>query len=139
MEPDFVRRLVAAQFPAWAALAVVPVLPRGADNALFRLGADMVVRMPCTPRSTVPLAKERVWLPRLGPLLPLPVPQALADGAPGGGYPFPWCVHRSAGGRGHGHGAGHRPGAAGARPGGLPCRPAGVDPAGGPDPGTHNA
>jgi aminoglycoside phosphotransferase (APT) family kinase protein len=38
--------------------------------------------------------KERVWLPRLAPHLPLVVPEILATGSPGEGYPWPWAVHR---------------------------------------------
>ncbi len=40
-----VRRLLAAQFPQWASLPIEPVRPLGTDNALFRLGDEMVVRL----------------------------------------------------------------------------------------------
>src|SRR5919106_3087443 len=87
-----VGRLVAAQFPQWADLPIEPVLPRGTDNALYRLGDDMVVRLPRTERTVQTLEKERRWLPRLAPLLPLAVPVPLADGMPAEGYPFAWSV-----------------------------------------------
>src|SRR5919106_5712755 len=89
-----VGRLVAAQFPQWAGLPIEPVLPRGTDNALYRLGDDMVARLPRTERTTRTLEKERRWLPRLAPFLPLPVPVPLAEGLPGAGYPFEWSVYR---------------------------------------------
>ena len=41
-----VRRLVATQFPEWADLAVEPVASFGTDNALYRIGDDMVARLP---------------------------------------------------------------------------------------------
>jgi aminoglycoside phosphotransferase (APT) family kinase protein len=41
-----VRRLLAGQFPQWAALPIAPVASAGTDNALYRLGDDMVVRLP---------------------------------------------------------------------------------------------
>ena len=41
-----VRRLLAAQFPHWAELAIAPVASSGTDNAIYRLGEDMAVRMP---------------------------------------------------------------------------------------------
>jgi len=41
-----VRRLIAAQFPAWEQLAIDPVESAGTDNALYRLGAEMAVRLP---------------------------------------------------------------------------------------------
>jgi aminoglycoside phosphotransferase (APT) family kinase protein len=41
-----VSRLLAAQLPQSAHLAIEPVLPFGTDNALYRLGDEMVVRVP---------------------------------------------------------------------------------------------
>jgi len=77
------RRLLVAPFPDWAGLPIAPVVPRGTDNALYRLGEDMVVRLPRRPRTEVTLEKERAWLPRLAPHLPVAVPAPLADGKPG--------------------------------------------------------
>jgi len=88
------RQLVAAQFPEWAGLAVEAVPFRGTDNALYRLGDDKVVRLPTRPRTIRTLEKERRWLPRLAPHLPLSIPEPLAEGAPGEGYPFTWSVYR---------------------------------------------
>ncbi|MFL6076209.1 MAG: aminoglycoside phosphotransferase family protein [Mycobacteriales bacterium] len=93
IDAGLVRRLVAAQFPRWAALPVVPVARSGWDNATFRLGADMSVRLPRLPRWVGQVAREHRWLPRLAPHLPLPVPAPLARGEPGEGYPFPWSVY----------------------------------------------
>jgi aminoglycoside phosphotransferase (APT) family kinase protein len=101
MHPDetpsdaaLVRRLVAAQFPQWAELAVVRLGSFGTDNVLYRLGEDMVVRLPRRQLDAVRLEKERVWLPRLAPALPLAVPAPVALGRPGEGYPFEWSVYR---------------------------------------------
>jgi len=44
--PALVSRLVADQFPQWADLPVRPVELDGWDNATFRLGEDMSVRLP---------------------------------------------------------------------------------------------
>lgn len=87
-----VGRLVAAQFPHWADLPVEPVCSRGTDNALYRIGDDMVVRMPRIERAVGALQKEQEWLPRLAPFLPLAVPEPLARGMPGDGYPWEWWV-----------------------------------------------
>jgi aminoglycoside phosphotransferase (APT) family kinase protein len=89
-----VRRLLAAQFPQWAGLPIEPVPSAGTDNALYRLGDDMVVRLPRRQRTTEPLKKERRWLPSLAPLLPLAVPVPLAEGVPANGYPLEWSVYR---------------------------------------------
>ena len=89
-----VSRLVAAQFPDWADLPIEPVPSSGTDNALYRLGDELVVRLPRTARTNGALEKERAWLPRLAPLLPLAVPVPLAEGVPAEGYPFEWSVYR---------------------------------------------
>lgn len=100
MSPDvqidaaLVRRLVAAQFPQWADLPVSTVPKSGVDNATYRLGEDMSVRLPRYPRWVGQVEREQRWLPRLAPHLPLPIPVPLARGTPGAGYPFPWSVYR---------------------------------------------
>ncbi len=93
-----VRRLVAAQFPRWAALPIRPVELDGTDNTTFRLGADMSVRLPSAGWYVAQVEKEHRWLPRLAPLLPLPIPVPLAQGVPGEGYPWPWSIYRWLGG-----------------------------------------
>ncbi|MDT7798810.1 MAG: hypothetical protein QOI78_2243 [Actinomycetota bacterium] len=89
-----VRRLVETQFPRWAGLPVEPAPTQGVDNATYRLGPDMSVRLPRFARWTGQVTREQEWLPKLAPRLPLPVPVPVAEGRPGGGYPFPWSVLR---------------------------------------------
>ena len=96
--PELVRRLVATQFPRWAHLPVRPVAPGGWDNRTFRLGEDMKVRLPSAARYAAQAEKEHRWLPRLAPRLPLPIPEPLALGAPGEGFPWTWSVQRWLGG-----------------------------------------
>ncbi len=87
-----VRALIGAQFPGWAHLPVTRVMPGGWDNRTFRLGDDLLVRMPAAAAYIAQVKKEQTWLPRLAPALPLPIPSPVAVGAPGPGYPFPWSV-----------------------------------------------
>jgi aminoglycoside phosphotransferase (APT) family kinase protein len=89
-----VRRLVAAQFPQWADLSIEPVRSAGTDNAIYRLGDEMAVRLPRIAGATGQIELEHRWLPLLAPLLPLAVPLPLAKGRPGEGYPWHWAVCR---------------------------------------------
>jgi aminoglycoside phosphotransferase (APT) family kinase protein len=91
---SLVTRMVAAQFPRWADLPIEPVPSAGTDNAIYRLGDDMAVRLPRVPQATAPLDNEREWLPKLAPLLPLAVPVPLAKGLPAEDYPWDWSVYR---------------------------------------------
>ncbi|MFD5012347.1 aminoglycoside phosphotransferase family protein [Streptomyces chartreusis] len=94
IDEALVRRLVAEQFPEWGGLAVRRVRSAGTDNAMYRLGDDMVVRLPRLPGGARQVDTEHRWLPRLAPRLPLAVPVPLAKGAPGAGYALPWGVYR---------------------------------------------
>ena len=88
------ERLVRAQFPQWAHLPLTPVPADGWDHRNFRLGDAMLVRLPSDAPYAGQVEIEQRWLPRLAPLLPLRVPQPLAQGAPGAGYPWHWSVLR---------------------------------------------
>jgi aminoglycoside phosphotransferase (APT) family kinase protein len=94
IDTGLVRRLLAAQFPRWAELAVQPVTSAGTVNALYRLGDDMAVRLPRVEWAVMDVDRERHWLPRLAPLLPVAIPVVLGKGVPAEGYPWPWSVYR---------------------------------------------
>lgn len=86
--------LVAAQFPGWAGLPLARVDSWGTDNTIYRLGADLVVRLPRSAETARFVLVEREWLPRLAPELPLRVPEVCGTGEPGAGFPYPWAVYR---------------------------------------------
>ena len=101
MHPDeaptdapLVARLLAAQFPAWAHLTLTRIESTGTDNALYRLGPELAVRLPRRPSAAGQVAKEARWLPALASHLPIAIPVPLAMGQPGEGYPHPWGVYR---------------------------------------------
>ena len=94
IDAALVRRLVDAQFPQWRGLPVRPVEHDGWDNRTFRLGDALSIRLPSAEGYVEQVAKEQRWLPRLAPLLPVAIPQPVAQGSPGEGYPFPWSVYR---------------------------------------------
>ncbi len=89
-----VESLVAHQFPDWPRRRVELVVPGGWDNRTFRLGHELLVRLPSHRRYVPQVAKEQRWLPFLGRLLPLPIPVPVALGRPALGYPWPWSVYR---------------------------------------------
>ena len=93
-DTTLVRALVAGQFPQWADLPIRPVDRSGWDNHSFRLGDDMLVRLPSARRYAGQVEKEQRWLPELRPRLPLAIPEPLAMGEPGEGYPWRWSVYR---------------------------------------------
>lgn len=92
IDVSLVRRLVAAQFPQWASLPIEPVESAGWDNTIFRLGPDLVVRLPRRRVSAEHVRNEHRWLPVMAPNLPLAIPVPVGHGLPGEGYPWYWTV-----------------------------------------------
>jgi aminoglycoside phosphotransferase (APT) family kinase protein len=60
---------------------------------LYRLGDDLVVRLPRIAWADGQSALEAEWLPRLADRLPLAVSIPVALGSPDGDYPFSWSVN----------------------------------------------
>jgi aminoglycoside phosphotransferase (APT) family kinase protein len=89
-----VRALVDSTFPDWAPLPLRRLDASGSSNAQFRLGDEYLVRLPRQPGGTATIDKEAHWLPRVGPSLPVAVPDVVAVGEPRLGYPERWSVVR---------------------------------------------
>lgn len=89
-----VQRLLSKQFPLWTNLPLKPVPSAGTDNALYRLGDEMVVRLPRIGWAVDAIEKECEWLPKLAPFLPFSIPVPLGKGTPTEDYPWPWSVYR---------------------------------------------
>lgn len=94
VDEALVRRLLAAQAPAWADLPLRLVDPPGTDNVMVHLGEQLVVRLPRTASAAEGLDKEQRLVPRLAPSLPAPVPVPVLSGVPQDGYPWHWSVVR---------------------------------------------
>lgn len=91
IDEAFVRALLTERHPDLAGLALREV-DGGWDNRMWRLGEDLAVRLPRTPRAPKLLEKEHRWLPALAPLLPLPVPVPVRSGEPTARFPQTWTV-----------------------------------------------
>jgi aminoglycoside phosphotransferase (APT) family kinase protein len=94
IDGDLVRRLLADQLPHWVSLPLERVASAGTDNALFRLGDDLVVRLPRISWAVDDVDKECRWLPFLASRLPVQIPSPVAQGEPGAGYPHRWWIYR---------------------------------------------
>lgn len=91
---SLVQRLLSEQFPSWKNLHLKPVPSAGTDNALYRLGNEMVVRLPRIGWAVDAIEKECEWLPKLAPFLPFSIPAPIGKGIPTEDYPWPWSVYR---------------------------------------------
>ncbi|NHA67780.1 phosphotransferase [Phycicoccus flavus] len=89
---DVVRSLVRSAGPAWAGLPLRPLSTSGTDHAMYRLGDDLVVRLPRTAGAAESLVGELGQLEVVARVVPVPVPVVVHRGEPDGAYPYPWAV-----------------------------------------------
>lgn len=93
IDEALVRALLHEQHPDLAGLGLREVAG-GWDNRMWRLGEELAVRLPRTPRAPSLLRAEQRWLPVLAPSLPLPVPSPVRVGEPSARFPKTWTVAR---------------------------------------------
>lgn len=91
IDAPLVRALLDEQHPDLAHLPIEP-FASGWDNKMFRLGDELIVRLPRRAAAVSLLAREQRWLPELAPRLPLPVPAPVRAGVPTVRFPAPWSV-----------------------------------------------
>jgi aminoglycoside phosphotransferase (APT) family kinase protein len=93
IDEALVRSLLHEQHPDLAGLELRPVAG-GWDNQMWRLGEELAVRLPRTPRAPSLLRTEQQWLPYLAPSLPLSIPIPVRVGEPSAHFPSTWTVAR---------------------------------------------
>ena len=94
IDESLVQALVSDQFPHWAHLPARRVARSGWDNRSFRLGDDLIARLPSAQCYEAQVHREQRWLPYLRSHLPLAIPEPVVLGQPGRGYPWIWSVYR---------------------------------------------
>lgn len=87
-----VERLVREQHPAL--LGPVRLLARGWDNDVYELGDRLLVRLPRRIEAAPLVENEQRWLRGLARRLPIAIPEPVAIGSPGAGYPWRWSIVR---------------------------------------------
>ena len=88
---DLVRSLLNAQHPDLAERPLT-LVANGWDNVIYRLGADLVVRLPRRRLGADLVRHEHRWLPDLARRLPIPIAAPLRTGVPAHGYPWHWSI-----------------------------------------------
>ena len=89
-----VRKLVDNQFPHFAGLPLRKLGAFGSSNRQFRLGNELLVRLPRQPGGGAAIEKEERWTPIIGSHLPVAVPEFVGSGEPAFGYSERWSIVR---------------------------------------------
>jgi len=88
---ELVRCLLATQHPDLADRPLT-YLAEGWDNVMYRLGADLIIRLPRREMSVGLIAHEARWLPELAPRLEVPISAAVRTGQPSEQFGWPWLI-----------------------------------------------
>ena len=91
---NLVRKLVDNDFPEFADLPLGRLTASGSTNVVFRLGDDLLVRLPRLANGSTSLDKEQRWTSAIGSKLPVAVPEIVSMGRPAFGYSECWSIFR---------------------------------------------
>jgi aminoglycoside phosphotransferase (APT) family kinase protein len=88
------RKLIDEQFPEYSHLPITPVAKQGHDNRTYRLGDELLIRMPTDESYALKVPKEQELLPQLAPHLSINIPVPVKMGSPSKDYEFPFSIYR---------------------------------------------
>lgn len=91
IDARLVRRLLREQHEDLATLELRPC-GSGLDNAMFRLGERLAVRLPKRVAAAPFLLVERAWLPVIANRLATSTPIPVREGLPSRAYPWHWSI-----------------------------------------------
>ncbi len=92
--PALAHKIIAAQFPEYAHLPITSVEKQGHDNRTYRLGNEMMIRMPTAESYALKVPKEQQLLPKLAPYLSVSIPAPIRMGVPSNDYPYPFSIYK---------------------------------------------
>jgi aminoglycoside phosphotransferase (APT) family kinase protein len=91
---SLVNELVVEQFPQWAHLRITTIKFGGIDNKTYRLGDEMLIRLPSAEGYAGQVQKEQEWLPKIAPHLTTQIPEPIAMGISSKQYPWNWSIYK---------------------------------------------
>ena len=91
LDEHLVRRLVRSQHPDLGEQEL-RLVANGWDNDLYRLGDDLVVRLPRRKVAVPLIANEQRWLPSIAERVSVAVPTPVRVGVASDEFPWPWTI-----------------------------------------------
>lgn len=88
------KKLIASQFPEYAHLPVCEVEQQGHDNRTYRIGKDMLIRLPTAESYALKVPIEQALLPKLAKHLNVAIPLPIKVGSPSDDYPYPFSIYK---------------------------------------------
>jgi aminoglycoside phosphotransferase (APT) family kinase protein len=90
IDETLVSRLIEAQCPELS--GPLRLTANGWDNAIYRLGDDLCVRLPRRKIAVSLVVNEQRWLPEFAKRVRTAIPVPVHSGQPSDGYPWSWSV-----------------------------------------------
>ena len=91
---ELAKKLIANQFPEYAKLPITSVEKQGHDNRTYRLGNDLLIRIPTTKPYALKVPKEQELLPKLASHLSINIPTPIKMGAPSKDFLYPFSIYK---------------------------------------------
>ena len=92
--PELAKKLITIQFPEYANLHIEDVKQQGHDNRTYRLGDDLLIRMPTAESYSLKVAIEQELLPGLAKHLSVNIPVPVKMGKPSDDFPYPFSIYK---------------------------------------------
>ncbi|HEY1530655.1 MAG TPA: aminoglycoside phosphotransferase family protein [Galbitalea sp.] len=91
LDEPLVRRLLREQHPDLAEREL-RLVANGWDNDLYRLGDELVVRLPRRKVAVPLIESEQRWLPQIARRVSVAIPTPFRVGRPSDEFPWPWTI-----------------------------------------------
>jgi predicted acetyltransferase/RimJ/RimL family protein N-acetyltransferase len=100
---ELAKKLIVTQFPEYIGLNVIEVEQQGHDNRTYRIGDDVLIRMPIAESYALKVPKEQELLPKLAKYLSVAIPAPIKMGKPSKDYPYVFSIYKWLDGRSANH------------------------------------
>ncbi len=91
---ELATNLIKEQFPEYARLAISDIEVQGHDNRTYRLGSDMLIRIPTAESYALKIPLEYEILPKLATNISIPIPEPIKLGQASELYPYPFAIYK---------------------------------------------
>lgn len=91
---ELAHKLITEQFPEYSHLPITNIEKQGHDNCTYRLGNEMLIRLPIDESYALKVPIEQELLPQLAKCLSFSIPAPIKMGKASKYYPYPFSIYK---------------------------------------------